>query len=331
MDLSDSPIYTGSKLIDKINSDDEKRDPYVDSFLYEKSVLMIAARSATGKSMLALQMAMQMTCCLPVFGQFYVHRPIKSLYLQMERPIIEIIERIRVMQKGIKPDFSNLTIDSSLQGLDLSKSHNWDIVWRRLDIIHKVFPFMVVFMDPIYAMVRGGLTKDDIASIFCQFSASLQNRYTCSNVLVHHLNRGVKDEFGNRSKGDMYGSVWLEAHPTGIFIVDKSDHGTKFKCEKDSHGNLIEKFSLEYDKTTHLSHLNDKDIAKLSGQDRLLMFLRNCERRDLEFSLDDIEAGIQLSTPMIYRLRERPEIGGGFIEANMSGKKQLWRWRDPRK
>ena len=55
------PPVTGSNLKDLVDSPKEKRPIIAQGFLHEKSVIMIAADPGTGKSLIALQAALQLS------------------------------------------------------------------------------------------------------------------------------------------------------------------------------------------------------------------------------------------------------------------------------
>lgn len=304
----------------------EERKAIVEGLIYEDSIHMIAAPPGVGKSMLSTQTMLQISNGLPVFGHLKVMEPATCLYLQSERPISEILERMKIMSGNMEINHDRIIVDNSLQGLDLMNLNHQEIAMQRLRQIYHLNPFKLVFMDPIYAMVAGGLSKDEPASAFCRFSANVQSTFNTTNILIHHTNRGNKDEDGNRIGADMYGSVWLEAHVTGLFMVNKREKGTKLQCLKNSHGNLIERIELEYDLDSHLSTITESSLAKMPGKERLMMYLRACRNQNSTFTISDILAQTALSRPQFYRLHETIGLEKSLQCVKSIGKKKIWKY-----
>jgi hypothetical protein len=235
----------GHQLVEFINTPKLRRKAIVEGLVYEKSCLMIASHPGIGKSILTIQMCLEISAGLPVFGAFK-STPTKIYYIQKERPLDEVAERVEEMQKSIPWNRDNFMVDSELQVFSLSneKNHKWII-----DRIARFEPGLIV-IDPIGAGTPG-LSKDEPANIFCNFSTALQKKTGASIILNHHI---VKDSYDGGLKvvkdDPFYGSQWLKAHVTGSYLMEETDDGRKFTNKKDSHSNLIKKFETVWDSET---------------------------------------------------------------------------------
>lgn len=223
---------------------------------------MFASHPGVGKSILTIQMCLEITAGLPVYGAFRSY-PTKIYYIQKERSLDEIAERVEEMQRYIPWNPDLFIIDSDLQPFSLANEKNFPWIIER---IAKHKPGLIV-IDPIGSGTPG-LSKDEPANAFCNFSTMLQKITGASVVLNHHV---VKDTYNAKDgakveKDDpFYGSQWLKAHVTGSFLIEEIDGGRKFTNKKDSHSNLMNKFEVSYDSERMIS-TSKKDT--LSHHDR---------------------------------------------------------------
>lgn len=240
---------SGQDLIEFIKSPKKRRQPIVDGLIYENSVVMFASHPGIGKSMLLLQMCLEISAGLPVFGAF-PSRATKIYYIQKERPLDEVAERVEEMQKIIPWNPDNFIIDSSLQTFSLAneKNHEWII-----ERIIKHSPGIIV-IDPIGSGTPG-LSKDEPANLFCNFSTALQQRSKATNIFAHHITKDSYTRDGQLIEKDdpFYGSQWLKAHVTGSYLIEETEAGRTFINKKSSHSNLIKQFDISYDSETMLS------------------------------------------------------------------------------
>ena len=220
---------------------------------------MFASHPGLGKSILTIQMCLEISAGLPVFGAFKSY-PTKIYYIQKERPIDEVAERVEEMQKTIPWNPDNFIVDSELQTFSLSneKNHAW-IVER----IKKHNPGLVI-IDPIGAGTPG-LSKDEPANIFCNFSTMLQKETGATNIFNHHITKDSYDRDGDKIVKDdpFYGSQWIKAHVTGSYLIEEIDGGRKFSNKKDSHTNLISKFDISYDSERMISTSKKESMSAL--------------------------------------------------------------------
>ena len=64
----------GSELLSDITSLQVEREVYIEDFLHQRSVVMLAADPGTGKSLISTQMCMALTSAEPLFGELSVTR-----------------------------------------------------------------------------------------------------------------------------------------------------------------------------------------------------------------------------------------------------------------
>lgn len=288
------PSLTGNALKQAVESEIPPRNPLIENLVYEKSVIMVYADPGVGKSVASLLMALQASNGLPVFGFFEPVRPLKVYYVMTERGVEEPIERIQLMMKAQHFNFDNLYLDETLIGIDVLEKEDEEKLIAQIEA-NCPKPDIIVF-DPIYAMVRGGLSKPDDATLFAQFSARVQAHFKCANWLNHHTLKSLGsfvDGAGWVEKDDpFFGSQLLKAHITGSYYMTQKDHKSHFQCKKDSHSCLIRKFSLKFDQETYMLNM-EIDSSDISSKDKSRLFLNKCKKEGKRFNFDQFHAAIQ--------------------------------------
>lgn len=274
---------------------------------------MLASHPGVGKSILMIQMCMEITAGLPVFGAFRSF-PTKVYYIQKERPIDEVAERVEEMQKTIPWNPDNLIVDSDLQVFSLAneKNHEWII-----ERIAKHKPGLVI-IDPIGAGTPG-LSKDEPANIFCNFSTALQKATGATNIFGHHI---VKDSYANTGdkvvKDDpFYGSQWIKAHVTGSYLIDEIEGGRRFTKKKDSHSNLVSRFDISYDSETMTSTSKNNSMSNMDRAKQYFNAMKTTEMKFTEKKFREYLGCAPTTTREIFRTPPFDE-GSGIIARHKS-------------
>lgn len=295
----------GEYLLKSINQTRVTREPLIEGILYKKSAQMKFAPEGIGKSLISLQEAVQGTITgNKVFGEFNVPKAFNTLYLQMERPEDENLERLKTMIAHTPFDPNHFVLDASFQEFNFkNENHIKYAIERAKRIVSKTFGTVdLVKLDPIYTMIPGGLRDDEGAAYIIYFSKILQRIFGCSVDMIHHTNRGVKDkDTGERHGKDMYGSGSFAWHCTGIYSMSKTQEGTVLKLEKSSQSNLEKKIDLVFDAESQLSFVRGAS-GKLSKTELLMNYLRACKVQDKYFSFADMEQVSGLSTSFLRGL-----------------------------
>lgn len=324
-EVSSYASLTGKELRAALNEIHPERKALIEGFLYERSILMMSADPGAGKSTITAQAIAQMSCGLPVFGCLFVPRPIRCYYLSFERGREEILERLKVMQDIIPMDFNNIYINDSFVGYNVLDVSHADKIIKAIK--SDCMDPDVVFIDPIYASVSGGLSSDEKASQFCRFSARLQSELRCANWLNHHT---VKESYAQDGtaieKADpFYGSQWLKAHCTAAYYLKRKDGGTTLLNKKDSQNNLLKKIVLEYNPEDYISFIDQKNM-QIPAIDRIKMFLRSkWKSHDKTFYYDQLSTCMEpLSTARLRELTGQVWFKECVTITKSIGKKSLY-------
>jgi RecA-family ATPase len=315
-------VLTGRGLTDAIEKGASDPIALIEGFLYKDSVLMVYADSGVGKSTVVLNAMVQACSGNPVFGGLHVDKPITVYWILGERTPSEPLSRMKRMLLGIDGFLPyRFLLDYEMQGIDILDPVGQEKAINILKLANQVNPIDVVVFDPIYAMVSGGLSEDKSATAFTRFSSRVQKEIGCSNILIHHSNRGGRDKNGKRQQGDMYGSRWLDAHCSAIYHLDNNGNDAWLKKKKDNHSVLLDKINLFYDAETDLSYMS-QDGKHISKIDHLKLWLKEQKRLDSTFSFNDMKEAIQVSTSNLRRLMMRQlELGITEVSKSAHGKK----------
>ena len=321
------PIYHGDTLRAAVESASEERNALVEGLIYENSINMWFGNDGVGKSVLALQSALQASAGEPVFGTFDCVRPLNIVYVIAERHISEPIERIKKMIEQVKWEPGNLLLIDDLQGLNLQVPKQAETAFNK--IMDKVSVFRekvdLIYLDPIYAMTGGKLKDDEGVSHINDFSRKLSVTLGCADLMLHHENRGTRDQAtGKRSQADMYGNKFLSAHCTAVFHIHKTDIGSRFERLKDSYGVLPEQFNLEFNAEIYISQITSDGIL-ISKQGLIDGFINNCYNKGIKYTLNDmVKACPNVSLIYQRKMIYQRIISGNILAHKTNGKANLY-------
>lgn len=311
MNLSDIPqALTGDKLIEEMHKAKNQRKALVEGLIYEQTILMVSAPPGLGKSTISSQIAIECAAGIPVFGGLHTHRPLKVLYCQTERSILEFLERAEIVSKTYPIVKENLFVTDAYKVFNLLKE---DHLIAFIACVKRDCPNVdLIFIDPIYPMVSGGLSKDEPASAFCKAISMLQKYTGAAVYLNHHTVKPSHDKDGNTIVKDdpFYGSQWLKALVTGSFLLKERENGTSLILKKDNYNCLLSEIHMEYDGSTELSHI---PIDNIPIYDRVLTFIKTKSIDGREFNFNEILEHSQCSTRALRKVMALEDVASRVV------------------
>ena len=316
------PGLTGECLKEAMKASISKREILAEGFLYEQTILMIAADPGIGKSPISTQVAIELAAGLPVFGVFRPLRPLKVLYIQTERNIIEFLERMDTISRVLPILYDNLVITDNYQRFNLL---NYAHTQLFLECVKRDCPNVdVIFIDPIYPLVSGGLKDDTPASAFTKAMSRLQKETKAMLWYNHHTTKAIYT-----SKGDVidkedpfYGSQWLKAHVTGSYHMKKHDSGVKMIRKKDNYSLLPEEITLEYNPETELCFI---PLEEMPAIERVRTFLNAKKVEGKEFYFNDLSLATKLCHRTLRRLLCHSSISSKISVVSSKRNKNLYK------
>ena len=306
MKITDIPVaLTGNILIEQISKAKDQRKALVDGLIYEQTIVMVSAPPGLGKSTLATQIAIECAAGLPVFGVLPILKPLKVLYCQTERPMLEFLERAEIISKTYPIVKENLTVTDAYKIFNVIKE---DHMVGLIQCVNRDCPGVdIIFLDPIYPLVAGGLSKDEPASAFCKAISLLQKYTKASIFLTHHTVKPSSDRDGNTVIRDdpFYGSQWLKALVTGSYSLYSNENGVTLLRKKDNYRCLRSEIVLEYDPSTELSHI---PLDEMPIVDKVRLYLQVKARDKKVFSFNEMVASLECSNRALRRVLAQDDI-----------------------
>ena len=328
--MPERSAYTGSDLRSRILATKESRPPIIEGLVHERSVIMNSSDPGVGKSTINAVIMAQSSIGLPVFGQLFVPKPVVSYYIPFERGSQEIEERFKHIQNSIPIEYDNIYVNEKFMGLNVIESrHAEDIIMNiRNDIKERHID--IIYLDPIYQSIAGGLSNDDKASLFTRFSTRLQVEFNCAIFMSHHT---VKDSYSSETgskieKDDpFYGSQWLKAHCTGGFYMKRGpkDAGPVMLCKKDSHSCLLPQINLIYEPENYTVFMQGIDKT-IPAKDRLLMVYRTLKSTNKTVTFREIQGCMMgVSDSHLRALIGHPPFNTAFKKLSTNGFNTLYK------
>ena len=122
---------TGSVLLADLENEAIKPEPIAEGFLYRGTSNMLVGNPGEGKSTIALDIALSLSCRHPIFNSFPVLNEQKVYFLALEGSYYELIERIRMMRTKIPFNANNFCVDST-EILDAQSPRQVDLLIERM-------------------------------------------------------------------------------------------------------------------------------------------------------------------------------------------------------
>jgi RecA-family ATPase len=219
-----------------------KREYVINELIPKKIVATIIAAGGTGKSFLAMHIAVSAASGSSLFGKFLPSKPTKVVFISGEDDINELQRRLHKVMNGMSPNVKN-TASNNLHFIDLADAFElFTSKTLRGEIQITEFPnylcklikgelgedIGLVIIDPI-SRFRGG--EENLASDTTRFVQSLQlirDRLNTSVLTLHHVNKGanVNGSSQNNARGS---SAFIDGVRLVFEINTLSDKDVKQK------------------------------------------------------------------------------------------------------
>lgn len=295
--MSYNPPITGDDLL-KLLEHEVTYSPIIEGLFYEEDSSLISSAPGLGKSMVSIQLAMELSSGSPAFGGLYVPKPRKVWYIQMERSLTESLSRVSHLKSTTDFDAHNLFIDTELQAMNWLKTGSLEKIIER----GKTINADVIFIDPLYG-IASGLSKDEVGSDVAKLLTIIKKELKCAFWINHHTTKDVYDKDGKKIEKDdpFYGAQWLKAHVTGSYIFKHHEIGNEWNNKKDSHfpKNMLKDMILHYDEESGRSVIK---IEYGEVKDRLRMFFNLSFRSGKKsLTLEEITSKTSVSQSQFFR------------------------------
>jgi RecA-family ATPase len=200
--------------------DEPDHDWLIPGFIERQGRILIAGAEGSGKSLMALTLAVQAASGLPVLGRFPMSIAARVVYLDLEMGRSSTRRRLRqllISAKGslIQGDFY---IYHRPDGLDLSTPTDR----AELDAWFNEIEPELVIIDPLYKMSLTDSTYEREVKPTLKMLDRWRLVHGCGIILVHHFRKRPQGEAGRgRDASDVFGSSVLLRWPETVFMLNE--------------------------------------------------------------------------------------------------------------
>jgi RecA-family ATPase len=205
----DDPIKSSYKLVSAanfLNLIPPQREWCIKEFLPKKIVATMIAAGGTGKSILALHIAVAIASGTSLFAKYFPDKPAKVVFISGEDDLAELHRRLHKVTQGLGDSVKEL-VSNNLHFIDLadsfdlftSKSAHQDAKITSVPsricsaIINSIGDDVgLVIIDPI-SRFRGG--EENLAADTTRFVQALQqirDQLNTTVLTLHHVNKGAR-------------------------------------------------------------------------------------------------------------------------------------------
>lgn len=176
---------------------------------------IIFGRWGSFKSMLAMDLGFAISCGRPWLG----FRTVKSrvLWVQVEIPQHSLKKRVvkYTQYHAFDPDYMNIW---TVPNLRIDNQYHFSQLERE---IARVKPTVVIF-DPVYQLMSGNISDNQMVSAFLSRIDSLHNTFEMSTVLVSHTRKvdPEKYDLGQELIGGSFFQNWVDTS-IGLELLDQ--------------------------------------------------------------------------------------------------------------
>ncbi len=226
---------------------------WIEPFLPKHGKVMVSASSNVGKSMFVMNLALAMTCNIPLlFEEKFKVTPARVLYIDLEMGKSPMKDRFLKMCKT-----KNLSTDSlfvkhlpcaNLLEDDHCNSLRQCIAEAKAD---------VVILDPLGHAWSGDENSGDQVAKFTAKMNEVIAECKVSFLIVHHWRKAKKEakEGGEMAAGSYKWTAWLDSH---ICLKGEDSNNITVSCEKSRHTIRFKPWIAGLDESTlWLEHKTD--------------------------------------------------------------------------
>jgi len=266
-------VYEGDNLL---QISEEKTHPLIQDFLYENDYVLLVAKEKIGKSILALQLACNLSSGTPFLDTLEITKPVKVWYFATEGKDNDIKQRLVNMTKVIPMNKNNFKLICSA-GLRINTPEDYGGMTSLLKRYKDELP-KVIIIDPLYMAVKGSLKDDNVINDFTHIMRRVAEACDASILIIHHSKRPFRMTDGSiMTLGDdeIFGSAFLKASVDHVFYMGNMTHTLhKFlKCETQRSGNIIDTMELRLHELSPLyfEQIETSKDELIKGIEELLM------------------------------------------------------------
>lgn len=240
-----------------LNMDIPPVEYWIEPVLPKNGKVMVSASSNVGKSMFVMNLALAMTCNIPLAFEKFKVNPARVLYLDLEMGESPMKDRFQTMCRK-----NNLSTDTlfvkHLPCADLLNDEQCNNL-RKCIAEAKAD---VVILDPLGHAWAGDENSGDQVAKFTSRMNEIISERKVSFLIVHHWRKAKKEakEGGEMAAGSYKWTAWLDSHVT---LKGEDSSNITVSCEKSRHSVRFKPWIAGLDESTlWLEHKTDYGVTK---------------------------------------------------------------------
>lgn len=274
-------IYEGDSLL-TVPEDTSK--PLIEDFLFHDDFIMLLAEDKMGKTILSTQMACSLSSGTPFLGIFDIPEPVNTWLFAHEGKDAQLIDRLVRMNNAVPIDTSRFKLFCGAK-FRWNDKECYQYINYILDLYKDELP-KVIFIDPLYAGLKGDLKDNDMIKEFIYILRCTAEICKAAIVVVHHMKKNQRDnkgKYASRNDTDAFGSAVLKWAVDHVFWLDQfhikegmenaENKNDKFlKCDTQRGGNISANIRLRLMEPDPLYFVSvDKYVDK---KDKIMVLLK---------------------------------------------------------
>ncbi len=285
--------------------------------------MILAGRSGVGKSIVSIEMALDLAFGNPIFGCFGVPSPQRILVIQTENNEAIVHQRLTAMAKVKGNPGEAIHFRRSMERMDLADERTR----QEIGTLIRKAKASVLILDPLSQFHRGNENDNNFMRYILDQVTVVSREAHCASIVVHHFGKPKEGADRDDTRSQIRGaSGILDWADTVVSITPKSHESLvlrKIRFEKVRAGEEPRDLIVSRDPETFLSQVRDESTV-LCSADKAVEVLRNhgrlASRTDLVKALMD-ETGASRRT-CFYAVENAFKAGrmGDVEEATGGGK-----------
>lgn len=218
----------------------------IDDLLHERDSVFIVGGEKSGKSILAFQFICSLTSQHPFLDKYVVHRACNVSYIQVEGDISDYQDRMKRMAQAQEIDLKRVHYKFSAP-MNLTDTQQVKELIKEIESYH--IPDVIIF-DPLYFLLKGSLSDDDIVRQFLGNIRLIKEHFNCAIIIIHHAHKVKTDPHGviiDEGDNAIFGSVLFKAFVDHLIFLTKNKVTglRRMTCDTQRSGGIVASKTLK--------------------------------------------------------------------------------------
>ena len=294
-------LYQGEEIF-KLS--EAKQEAIIEGLLYENDTVLLVAPPKMSKTVLAVQMACNLSSGTPFLDMCDIPKPCKVLYIATEMKDEELKDRFIRTSHKVKVNPNNLILICTKGTPFKFNTNSGRRSLSELVLRYKSNPPKVIFIDSVYKAFYGSLTRDDVVNEFLMEVDKMAGEFDSAVVMVHHTKKETyfNGETLEQTDADTYGSQFLLGAVDHVIRLEKIKKENcpldrYIRCETQRSGSILSDIRVRLQEPDPLYFYN-VDINEKEKVDVMALLIR----KDMPMDIAEIVIKSGISRTKVYQV-----------------------------